>query len=108
MIKTNKNINYGAALTRLLEGYNFAQEKANSEDEYKYPNAYGRLQSAVKGLFLACTDKYPEELNQKSATPKAPEGYPEAPTLLLYDALHWEDEPNDIPDELFSKPNIHP
>lgn len=87
MIKTDKKINYGAALQKLLDGYNFAQEKVNSEDDYKYPNAYGRLQSAVKGLFLECTGKYPEELNPPPAAS-------EAPTLLLQTE-------NDIPNELY-------
>ena len=79
MIKTNKNIDYGAALTTLLKGYDFAQDKANSEDEYKYPNAYGRLQQAVKGLFLECTGKYPEELQ---AAKQSKSGSNEAPTPL--------------------------
>jgi len=68
----NKNIDYGRAMKDLFEGLKYAENKVKSNDEYKYPNAYGRLSMAVKLHLNTCTDLslddidkelYPETIN---------------------------------------------
>ena len=103
MIKTNKNINYGAAMQTLLEGLKFAEDMAKSKEEYKYPNAYGRATMAIKLCLMTCTemelDDIDNAINQKAAPDEAAN---EAPTLLRYDH-----NPDDIPETLFQSPKTY-
>jgi len=68
----------------------------------KYAGAFGTLSAAVQCHIAANTDTNYGFVEKALKTPE--NGYSEAPTLLLYDQTHWDD----IPDELFSKPNLHP
>lgn len=77
--------------------------RADTKDT-KYAAAYGSLSACVQHHIAWNTDESYHFLSNAVKTPENGSG--EAPTLLLYDALHWLE--SDIPDELFSKPNIHP
>lgn len=89
MIKTNKNIDYGASLTRLLEGLKFAEEMAKSNEEYKYPNAYGRATMSIKMHLIECTDLTLDEIH-KATTHEV------IPTLERH-----INNPDDIPENLY-------
>jgi len=101
MTKTNKAINYGAALETMT-----AREKVIELSH-----------EIIKGnsiLFELLNQMTPEDYNYylpkvlaiitKASNRQEPIA-DQAPTLLLYEQLNWED---DIPDELFCKPNLHP
>lgn len=73
------------------------------ESGLKYANAYGRLSATVLCHIAGNTDTSYHFLDEALKTPpKAPEGYPEAPTLLLYAQTHWTED--DIPKSLFVAP----
>lgn len=83
-------------------------EKQAAEDKptvldtgMKFANAYGRLSAAVEIHIAMNTDTGFGFLDN---APKAAEnGSNDIPTLARY-----EDNPDDIPDTLFCKPNLHP
>jgi len=79
-MKLNKNVDYGNALKSLFDGLKLAEEKVKSNDEYKYPNAYGRASMAIKMHLVVCTD-------------------------LTFDDIDRElnPDPDDIPEELFTQ-----
>lgn len=58
-MKLNKNIDLGKAFEMLKDGLEFAEEKARTDEDYKYANAYGRLSSAVKTFLQLTTDHEP-------------------------------------------------
>jgi len=62
---------------------------AKKETGEDYALNFGRLQGASKALLIECCGS---------------DAASEAPTLLLYAQTHWEDEPNDIPSDLFVAP----
>ena len=67
----------------------------------KYANAYGRLSAAVEIHIAMSTDTGFGFLD--NARKVAENGSNYIPTLARY-----EDNPDDIPDSLFCKPNLHP
>lgn len=90
-------------------------EKLTKEDKptlfdtgVKYANAYGRLSVAVQIHIATTTDTSYLFLEEALKTPEKPlpEGFDEAPTLLLYDQTHYGEfaNLNDIPTELFTQP----
>lgn len=91
MIKTNPDINYGSALTRLFNGLKDAEKTIQSKKQDKYPYAYGQLSMAVKMALVECSEMDLAEI-QKQLEPndKIPDGYPEAPTLYLHEQLNWD------------------
>lgn len=72
----------------------------------KYAGAYGRLSAAVLFHIANNTDtSYHFVDDALKSAEKAPEGYPEAPTLLLHEQTHWNEET--FPD-ITNPSNIHP
>lgn len=67
----------------------------------KYARAYGRLSAAVEIHIAMNTDTGFGFLD--NARKAAENGSNDIPTLARY-----EDNPDDIPDTLFCKPNLHP
>lgn len=67
----------------------------------KFANAYGRLSAAVEIHIAMNTDTGFGFLD--NARKEAENGSNDIPTLARY-----EDNPDDIPDSLFCKPNLHP
>jgi len=55
MIKTNKDIDYGAALTELFEGLKMA-EKVQQSDIGSMAQAYGIITMRVKMVLITCSD----------------------------------------------------
>ena len=64
--KTNKDVDYGRALKDLFQGLKMAEEKANSNDVDKYPNAYGRATMAIKMCLVTCTDLTFDEIYKQT------------------------------------------
>jgi len=108
-MKISPNIDLGKAFESLkkdlidIERESQKDEKTLLDTGMKYARAYGRLSAAVLIHIAANTDTSYLFLREALKTPE--NGASEAPTLLLYEQLNWED---DIPDLLFCKPNLHP
>jgi hypothetical protein len=66
----------------------------------KYAKAYGRLSGAVQCHIAVNTDTSFHFLEEALKTPEKPlsEAAIEAPTLLLYDQTHWQEEEEGYPD----------
>lgn len=100
MTKTNKNIDYGAALQTMTDS-----EKVIDLTDQIIKNNYVLLEL----LNQMKTEDYNYYLPKvqaiiRGAKPPA-NGFDEAPTVFLYDKLNWpEDDKNDIPVELYSSP----
>jgi len=108
-MKINPNIDLGKAFESLKKDLIDIERESQKAAEtvldsgIKYARAYGRLSAAVQCHIAANTDTSYLFLRDALKTPE--NSASEAPTLLLYEQLNWDD---DIPDELFCKPNLHP
>lgn len=56
MIKTDKNIDYGAALSSIYEKLKMAEKKVQSNDMGAYAQAYGIASMGIKMLLVTCSD----------------------------------------------------
>ena len=106
-MKILTNVNLAEAFESLKKTL-IETEKQAAEDKptvldtgMKYANAYGRLSAAVEIHIAMNTDTGFGFLD--NARKAAENGSNDIPTLARY-----EDNPDDIPDSLFCKPNLHP
>src|SRR5689334_21917129 len=103
MTKINSPINYDSAMKDLLKGLKFSREMSESDYEYKYANALGRLESALKTHLVVCTDMSYEQVLEASKPEVKETNVPTldrhlsnpddiTPTGLLHGALNWKEE----------------
>jgi len=99
-MKINPNIDLGKAFESLKKDLIDIEIESQKEAEtvldsgMKYARAYGRLSAAVQCHIAANTDTSYLFLREALKTPEKPlpEGFDQAPTLLLYEQLNWKDD----------------